>query len=357
MEKLKALIVDDSVLYRKILSDVLKSFSDVEVVGSANSGRAALDKLSQEDVDFITLDFEMPGMNGIEVLSELKKRFPSIYTIMVSAHTIKGAETTLKALNAGAHDFIAKPDEATMAASIKSLKQQMKIIVNTLQTKKRLRSAKKTPVVQKNKTNLSEISQRMQAVRRNVRVEVVGIAISTGGPNALNDVIPALPANLRVPVIIVQHMPAMFTKALAKSLDDKSKVKVVEGEHGMSVEPGTVYIAPGGKQMKVVVGEKGKEIAVTDAPPENNCKPSADYMLRSLATVYKAGALGVIMTGMGGDGVKGLTIMKKFGSMIIAQDEASCVVYGMPMEAVKAGIVDTQIPLSLIADEIVKCVR
>ena len=357
MEKLRVMVVDDSALYRKILTDILSKFSMIEVVASANSGKVALEKLSKEDIDFITLDFEMPGMNGVEVLTKMKELHPGVSAVMVSSHTQEGATTTLKALEAGAFDFVAKPNKASMAESIESLKEQLSSVIRSLQATKRVRSTKivRSSGVPIRKTTAG-VAAKSGSLRTTSRVEVVGVAISTGGPNALAKVIPALPANLRVAILIVQHMPAMFTKALADSLNAKSKVTVVEANDGDVIKAATVYIAPGGKQMKVVQGPRGKMIAITDDAPENNCKPAADYMLRSLAKEYKAGALGVIMTGMGADGVKSLVLMRKFGSKVICQDESSCVVYGMPMEAVKAGAVDIQLPLDDICSEIVRAV-
>ncbi len=188
-------------------------------------------------------------------------------------------------------------------------------------------------------------------------IQIVGIGISTGGPNALAQVIPLLPENFGVPVVVVQHMPPEFTKALAESLNNKSKVTVVEGADNMALAAGTVYIAPGGKQMKLVRRGHNVCLKITDAPPENHCKPSADYLFRSVAKFYGKKALGVIMTGMGSDGALGLQKMKEKGALILAQDEDTCVVFGMPLEALNAGVVDVVCPLAQIAEEIVKIVN
>jgi two-component system chemotaxis response regulator CheB len=368
MEKLKILVVDDSVVYRKAISDILKEMDDVEVAGVAHSGKIALEMIKLHAINAITLDYEMPGMGGLEVLERLKKEHPDVEAIMVSSHTLKGAETTVKALQAGAFDFATKPS-ITSEDGKASLKQQLKSVINSLLIRKRLKrrnitkksalESNKPSITESNKmSDMSNVINRMKKVAGTSKVDIIGIAISTGGPNALKEVIPKLPANLNVPVVIVQHMPPMFTKALADSLNKNSDVTVLEGADDMILKAGTVYIAPGGKQMKISSNEtNNKIISITDAPPENNCKPSADYTFRHLAKEYKSGALGVIMTGMGADGVKGLCIMKHFGSKVIAQDEHSCVVYGMPMEAVKAGVVDIQVPLADIAGEITKYLR
>jgi len=373
MDKLKALIVDDSVVYRKILADILASFPEVEVVGSATNGKNALDKIGTCKIDFITLDFEMPEMNGLETLQSLKKSYPDLKAIMVSAHTKAGAQVTMQALEEGAFDFIAKPDTKSLTESKDKLQSQLSSIINVLVVKKRLAGSRSIlpprvkPVVEatapeksvsRQVISATDISRRMNAVvASQTKCEVVAIGISTGGPNALTHVIPRLPANLNVPVLIVQHMPPVFTGALADSLKKKSRVNVVEGSDGMPVSAGTVYIAPGGRQMKVVKADERICLEITDDPPENNCRPSADYLFRSVAKEYKSSALGFIMTGMGSDGVKGLMVMKKFGTKVIAQDEATCTVFGMPMEAVKAGVGGVVLRLDRIADEIVSSVK
>jgi two-component system chemotaxis response regulator CheB len=192
----------------------------------------------------------------------------------------------------------------------------------------------------------------------NNKVDIVALGISTGGPNALTHVIPKLPEKFKIPILIVQHMPPLFTAALADSLNKKSRINVLEAQDGMTVSPGNVYIAPGGKQMRIEKhGTSQAVIKITDDPPENNCKPAADYLFRSVAKIYKGSSLGVIMTGMGSDGTKGLLIMKKLGAKVIAQDERTCTVFGMPMEAIRAGAVDIVTPLQDIANEIISAAR
>jgi two-component system chemotaxis response regulator CheB len=192
-----------------------------------------------------------------------------------------------------------------------------------------------------------------------IKAEVIGIGISTGGPNALAAMLPLLRGDIDVPILIVQHMPPLFTKSLAASLDAKSALTVKEGEDGETIKNNVVYIAPGGRQMKVTLGANAatKIIRVTDDPPENNCKPSVDYLFRSLAHHYVGRSTGVIMTGMGNDGTLGLRLMKRSGAAVIAQDEASSVVFGMPKEAIEAGVVDIVAPLDKIAGEIMKTVK
>ncbi len=359
--KLKVLIVDDTALYRKIVRDVLAEFKEVEVVGSAPNGKIALDKINILNPDMITLDQEMPEMDGMETLRRIKILKKNIAVIMVSAYTTEGAALTMKALNLGAFDFIAKPDSNNLQDNIKNFREQFKpkieAYVNRLQIKESASHVKSVFPSATPKTAETGIESHKSGLTG--KPQIVAIGISTGGPKALADVIPQIPSGLGVPVVIVQHMPPVFTKALADSLDKKSPLQIIEGANGQQLLPDTVYIAPGGKQMKVAQGNGiGKYILkITDDPPENHCKPSADYLFRSIAGVFPGKALGVIMTGMGRDGTIGLRLMKRNGAKILAQDEKTCVVYGMPMEAVKAGVVDMVLPLNQIARKITGIVK
>ncbi|RLB09212.1 MAG: chemotaxis response regulator protein-glutamate methylesterase [Deltaproteobacteria bacterium] len=368
MPMLRVLVVDDTIIYRKIVSDVLEEIPGVKVIGTAQNGKIALSMIEKLKPDLITLDVEMPEMNGLQVLEELKKRQIDVGTIMVSTLTHRGAETTMKALELGAFYFIPKPDSGTMEENKKSIKNTIYPIINAFASKKRIRKilskdgsfgasytkAGKEPPKQK-VVNVPGTARRA----KNVKSEAVAIGVSTGGPNALAEVIPRLPQKLGVPVLIVQHMPPLFTECLAKNLDSKSNLKVVEAQDQMPVEVDTVYIAPGGKHMKITraVGNGIKRIKITDDPPENNCKPSVDYLFRSIAHIYKNRATGVIMTGMGSDGTLGLKLMKRFGATIIAQNEETCVVFGMPKKPIEEGIADVVAPLDKIPDEIVKTLK
>jgi two-component system chemotaxis response regulator CheB len=346
-KKLKLLIVDDTALYRKILKDVFENFKEVEVIGTAPNGKIALEKMKQMDVDLVTLDVEMPELNGIETLKRIKQNHPSVGIIMVSSLTTRDASITMEALNLGAFDFIAKPAESNILENVRSLQEQFRPKLKAFLAKKGLLNlplfSKPQPPQQPNFNTVATFS----------RPAIIAIGISTGGPKALADVIPQLPKHIGIPIVIVQHMPPVFTKALAESLDQKSKVTVQEAEDGTNLQPGYVYIAPGGKQMKIEKDALGKrKLKITNDPPENHCKPSVDYLLRSVAAHYKGNSLGVIMTGMGKDGALGLRLMKRYGANILAQDKESCVVFGMPMEAIKANIVDLVLPLNKIAAKI-----
>ncbi len=357
---LKVLVVDDTIVYRKIVGDVLKAIPGVEVVGTANNGKIALSKIKTLKPDIITLDIEMPEMSGIEVLQELHRHHCPPTVIMLSTLTQEGSEMTIKALELGAFDFVPKPDTGTMADNMLKVKQAIEPIVKALKRQKtgfnlrpgispiKRRPAPKDP---------TPTGTKVQPPQK-TKSEIVGIGISTGGPNALTRMIPMLPGNFKAPILIVQHMPPMFTASLANSLNNKSPLTVKEAEDGDLIIPGRVFIAPGGRQMKVVAGQDGisRKIKITDDPPENSCKPSVDYLFRSIAQHYVGRATGVIMTGMGSDGSKGLAQMKKNGSYVIAQDEASCTVFGMPKAPTESGIVDVITPLDKIADEILKTI-
>ncbi len=360
MESLKVLVVDDTIVYRKIVGDVLKAIPEVEVVGTAHNGKMALAKINSLKPDLVTLDIEMPELNGIEVLQELRRHPSPPVVIMLSTLTQHGSEMTIKALELGAFDFVPKPDTGTMAENMLKVKQALEPIVNALKRKLRFKilSSPLSPPQRRQGENKSGPPPWVPKPMGKGNSEIVGIGISTGGPNALTKMIPMLPADFKAPILIVQHMPPLFTASLANSLNNKSKLLVKEAEEGDLIAPGRVFIAPGGKQMKIVAGRDGisRRIKITDDPPENSCKPSVDYLFRSIAQHYVGRATGVIMTGMGSDGSKGLVQMKKNGSTIIAQDEATCIVFGMPKDPIESGIVDVIAPLDRIAHEIVKTV-
>ncbi|WP_035235974.1 protein-glutamate methylesterase/protein-glutamine glutaminase [Desulfobacter vibrioformis] len=365
MNTITVLVVDDTIVYRKIVGDALKQMPGIEVVGTANNGKIALSKIKTLKPDLMTLDIEMPEMNGIELLQELQKMDSPPLVIMVSTLTHQGGVLTLRALELGAFDFLPKPEQGNMAENMLKVQKALEPIVRHVKRHKfgiidpPARPKHAAPIqtrAAEPKASPRPVSSRPAGIRS--KSEIIGIGISTGGPNALTKMIPMLPRDLKVPVLIVQHMPPVFTASLAASLDKKSALDVKEAKDGDIIEPGKVFIAPGGKQMKIVAGADGltRKIKITDDPPENSCKPSADYLFRSIAQHYVGRATGVIMTGMGSDGTKGLVLMKNNGSFIIAQDEKTCTVYGMPKEPTESGIVDVIAPLEKIADEIVKTV-
>ncbi len=357
---LKVVVVDDTVLYRKIVSDVLAEIPGVEVIGTAHNGKAALSKIKTLQPDLLTLDIEMPEMSGLELLERLHSETPDVGAIMLSTLTREGGAMTMRALELGAFDFIPKPQSGTLTENKAAVKKALEPILQAFGRRRRIRTLSgiqhtaAKPIVRP-AMKISTAPMR-PAVKRAGASSIIAIGISTGGPNALARMLPKLPGNIGVPIVVVQHMPPMFTQSLAKSLDSKCALGVHEAINGEPLHPNVIYIAPGGKQMKIVAGADGRQrvIKITDDPPENSCKPSVDYLFRSVAELYVGRSTGVIMTGMGSDGTTGLKQMKGNGAVVIAQDEGSCVVFGMPKEPIQQGLVDVIAPLDAISQEILK---
>ena len=371
-KNLRVLVVDDTIVYRKAVSDIIAEIPGVELAGVAHNGKIAIAKIKTLKPDILTLDIEMPQMNGIEVLAELKKNHPDVGAVMLSTLTDEGSHLTMKALELGAFDFILKPQATNQIEGKKEIRAALEPILKAFKNSKngpgligkKSGFPRPTAGLTPRGTSLTPQAKpfRPSGSRRSTshgRSEIVAIGISTGGPNALNQMMPKLPGNLGVPILIVQHMPPVFTKSLAASLDKKCVITVKEAENGENILPNVAYIAPGGKQMKLVAGTDGqhRRIKITDDPPENSCKPSVDYLFRSVGDYYVGRTTAVIMTGMGSDGTKGLEILKNKSAYIIGQNEASCIVYGMPKAPAELGYLDTVVPLNKIADEIVKSVR
>ncbi len=365
-ENIRVLVVDDTVTYRKIVSDVLAGMPGIEVVGTAANGKIALSKIEQLGPDVLTLDLEMPEMDGLELLRHLKQSGSDVGAIVLSGSSKQGAKATMDALELGAFDFVAKPAGGSTEENARMLQQELRPKIEAFARARRVHKILRgheppsiAAVTAPPCADENDVASRMRRIVSGVtgQPEVVAVGISTGGPQALSQMLPQLPADLPVPVLIVQHMPPLFTKSLADDLGKRCPLTVSEAVDGQQVTPGHVLIAPGGKQMKVVKEEGKAIIRITDDPPENSCRPSADYLFRSVARAHGPNALGVIMTGMGNDGAQGCRQMKQRGATIIAQDEASCVVFGMPREPIEEGIVDVVASLDEIAPEIVRLVR
>lgn len=357
--KLRVLVVDDTSLFRRIISDALQRLPDVEVVGTAPNGKIALERAVSLAPDLITLDIEMPEMDGLEVLDALRQRNLKCGVVIVSALTRQGGDLTIRALERGAFDFITKPSGGDPQSNLDAIHSALAPIVSAFRRRWEIRAILKPgSVASEPKTPVAPPVQRSETSYPSRKADLVLIGVSTGGPNALAKLLPALPANFPVPVLIVQHMPPLFTQSMATSLESKCKVKVKEAEDGERIRPGSVYLAPGGRHMKIVPDPKGEILLrITDDPLENNCRPSVDYLFRSAANHFNGNMTAVIMTGMGSDGVLGLRLLKRKNCHILAQDEASCVVFGMPGEAIKAGVVDAVVPLEQLADEIIRSVK
>ncbi|MBK7141942.1 MAG: chemotaxis response regulator protein-glutamate methylesterase [bacterium] len=376
---MRVFVADDAILFRRVMSEVLATLPDVEVIGQAQNGKLALQKVRELKPDLLTLDMEMPEMDGLAVLDAIKTLEAPPLVIVVSALTMQGGRLTLQALQKGAFDFITKPEGLTAEQSREILRNELAPRIKAISLRLGVRGIlRRTPVSvpaigsavtppapsgaptspsQVKRVSVSTVENKPFAGKV-TKPGIVLIGVSTGGPNALSALIPNIPGNLSAPILIVQHMPPLFTQSLAEMLRNKSSLQIHEAKDGMVLEPRTVYIAPGGRQMRLAPGMKGvKTIQITDDPPENNCKPAVDYLFRSVANHFPGQAMAVILTGMGSDGTLGLRLLKRNGCFTIAQDEASCVVYGMPRAAVEAGVVDVVLPLDSIAGRITSVVQ
>ena len=342
---LKILIADDSLVYRIILKKILRNIDGVEVCATVSNGKSALKEIFDKKPDIVLLDIEMPVMDGLSVMRELQKLKSTPDIIMCSSLTARGADITIQALELGACDFITKPlgEENSKESKIK-LRDQLKN--KLLAIKNKDINGQRESILDLDQTRASHLCFR--------KPQIVAIGISTGGPNALATLIPSLPKDFPVPVTIVQHMPPLFIESLADSLNRKSQVVVKVAEQAEYLRKGTVYLAPGNKQMKFFKRNHQMLIDINDDPPENFCKPAADYMFRSIASICGANSIGVIMTGMGRDGTAGLELMHQAGAFVIGQSESSCTIYGMPKAAYNANIVDKVLPLDKIAQRLVK---
>lgn len=348
MRKIRVMVVDDSVVFRRLVSDELASDPMIEVVGTAPNGRIALQKLPQLSPDLVILDIEMPELNGLDALSELRKTYPRLPVIMFSSLTERGAYETLEALARGATDYFAKPTNlGGLDASLQVIRDELIPEIKAI-CERTLAPQSPPPAA------VPPISRITNAASR---IDIIAIAASTGGPNALSALFSGIPANIGVPIVIVQHMPPMFTRLLAERLSSQNPVKIDEGQPGGVLRPGHGWIAPGDFHMILARDGVQSRVLLHQDPPENSCRPAADVLFRSVAQHYGNSVLGVVMTGMGQDGLRGCEAIKAAGGTVIAQDEATSVVWGMPGYVVKAGLADRVLPLSLLAPEIVRRLR
>lgn len=350
VRRVKVLVVDDSVVVRRLVSDVLAADPRIEVVGTAANGKVALAKIPLLNPDLITLDIEMPVMDGLETLVELRKDYPLLPVVMFSTLTARGANATLDALERGANDYVTKPaNVGSVTASMEAVRAQL--VPRILALCNRAVAAPGLPVPP------LPAARRLPGAQRSSRVDAVAIGVSTGGPDALARVLPALPADLPVPVVVVQHMPPVFTRQFADRLDVRCGLRVSEAAAGDAVVAGRVLVAPGDFHLRVhrSVQEGGRVVAALDqGTPENYCRPAVDVMFRSVVEQYGAHVLGVVLTGMGHDGARGAAEIVAAGGTVIAQDEATSVVWGMPGAVVSAGLAARVLPIDRIAAAIVE---
>lgn len=337
--RLRVLVVDDSVVVRRAISEMLAGESDIEVVGTVSSGREALAVVTQKRPDVVTLDVEMPGMNGLETLVELKKLLPHLVVIMCSTLTQRCASATLDALSRGAADYVAKP---TNAADLMRLKSEMLGKIRGL-TRRPGRAFGQTPVI-----GIRPGPRKALSAEPKDRIDLIAIGSSTGGPEALTALFGSLPGPLPVPVVIVQHMPATFTRLLAERLDHKGGMRVVEGAPGVTPLPGRVYVAPGDYHLVVKSVGASLQLDLRRDPPENGCRPAVDTLFRSVANTLRDRSLAVVLTGMGQDGCRGAELIISAGGTVWVQDEPSSAVWGMPGSVSKAGFAHRVLPLGEI---------
>lgn len=365
MAKVKVLVVDDSAFMRKLISDFLSEQVEIEVIGTARNGEDALKKCRELKPDVITLDVEMPVLNGIEVLKMIMAEKP-IPVVMLSSTTKEGADNTLQAIQAGAVDFVAKPSGSI---SIDLHKIKLELIEKVLSASKANLSKlkdftdhSKPAFIKKNSDRLVAADQNKVnkaysagSMRNNHTRKIVCIGTSTGGPRALQQVLTALPKDLDAPVLVVQHMPAGFTKSLANRLDSLSQIAVKEAEDGELVQKGIAYIAPGGWHLGLKSVGTSLAISLCQSPPRNGHRPSVDVMFESISRIPSYSKVAVVMTGMGADGSKGLIEMKKQGSAkVIAESQETSIVFGMPKAAIATNLVDEVTNVEKIAESIMK---
>jgi len=359
VKPIRVLVVDDSVVVRRVLSELLQSGGDIEVAGTAPNAPIALQKIPLLWPDVVLLDVEMPEMDGIEAVKRIRASWPRLPVVMCSTLTERGADITLRALAAGATDYVAKPSAVGARGEGLGL---LPFRDHLLATVRALAPVAVSPAAQPEVDDAPPPSTRIAPRLRRTTllgesITAVGIGCSTGGPHALGALFESMPGDLPVPIFIVQHMPPLFTKLLADRLCSSSKVRVSEAVHGELVEPGRAYVAPGSSHMVVVRDGARQRVQLNQDPPENSCRPAVDVLFRSLSQVYGAGTLAAVLTGMGQDGARGASRIVEVGGRVIVQDPASCVVASMPSAVLALGIADGELPIERLGQEIVTRVR
>lgn len=353
---IKVLLADDSIIVRHLVTSELAKDPLFDVLEAATNGRAALAGIVALHPDVVVLDIQMPQLDGLSTLVEIRRLHGRLPVIMFSTLTEAGANATLEALARGANDYVTKPHSGSR--NVRQIEAVCLEIADKIKAlcapPSELASAAPRPP----RSQVAEIRLAAErSVRRSTDIDAVVIGVSTGGPNALAELIPALPSDLPVPLLIAQHMPPIFTRLLAERLAKVALIPVVEGRAGDSVTPGRIWIAPGDLHMVVRRLGQRVEIHTHQAPREHSCRPSADLLFRSVAEVYGPRTLGVVMTGMGQDGLQGSRLIRKAGGHVIVQDKASSVVWGMPGYVARAGLAEQVVPLHGLADAIVSRLR
>jgi two-component system chemotaxis response regulator CheB len=349
----RILIVDDSAVMCRLLRAVIAADAELEIVGTAGDGATALAFLERHRPDLILLDVEMPVMDGLVTLKQLRRHGHKMPVIMCSSLTQSGARVTIEALASGASDYVAKPaGQTSREEAIQALAQELLPKIHALTA-----TAPPQPLLPPAVRPICPVAVEAETQPIGAPVSLVAIGVSTGGPAALDQLLPALPSGFPLPVLIVQHMPEVFTGPFAERLNRRCAVRVQEAREGDAVQPGSILIARGGWHMEVAaLGRPGAppSIHLTQDPPENHCRPAADVLFRSAAKVYGSGVLGVVLTGMGSDGLAGCRLIRGQGGGVIAQDQATSTVWGMPGAVIQARLANRVLPLPAIAPEIVR---
>lgn len=357
---IRVLLVDDSAVIRRFVSEALSEEPDIAVTSTASNGREAIARIERELPDVVVLDIEMPVLDGLATLRELRPRWPDLPVVMYSTLTHRGASATLDALSLGATDYVLKPSQVVdREAASRAVRSDLAPVLRSWGNLHRARvaSARARAMAPPAPTPTGVPAPGGHLLRRadeRARPEVLVIGSSTGGPQALTEVVPQLPANLPVPVLVVQHMPPLFTKMLAERLDARSALEVVEVAAELPVVAGKVYVAAGGTHLVVRRRPSGVVASVDDGPPENSCKPAVDVLFRSAVEVWRGRVLGVVLTGMGHDGLEGSRGICEAGGEVVAQDEATSVVWGMPGAVARAGLAAQVLPLAQVAPAITR---
>ena len=348
--RIRVLIVDDSVVIRRLVTEVLSEDPDLEVVGAVSNGALALAKIAQTNPDVLTLDVEMPEMDGLELLRRLRPALVRPRVVMCSTLTERGALATLDALMLGADDYVTKTaNGGSLELSLNSLREHLIPKVKQFFVVPRQSPAAPT----RHPAATGSPRQAFQPPAGG-RPKVLAIGVSTGGPTALGAIIPRVPPDFPLPILIVQHMPPLFTRLLADRLQVSTSLKVEEAAEGSKVTAGKVLIARGDFHMRVRNTGNELVIGLDQLPPENSCRPAVDVLFRSVGETFGSAAIGVILTGMGQDGLRGAQALKAAGGFVIAQDEASSVVWGMPGAVVAAGLADSVVPLENVVPEVLR---
>lgn len=349
MRKIRVLIVDDSVVARKFLNTIVSDEEDMMVAGVAATGKIGLDKIPQVNPDLIILDIEMPDMDGITTLKEMRKNYAKLPVIMFSSLTKKASVETLDAIAAGANDYVTKPSQTNSPEeALQHIKKELIPKIRALC--KGHSPPDRRPIIYKKTIQSSAISLPR------TKIKIVVIGVSTGGPNALATMLPGIPGDFPVPIVIVQHLPPIFTNTLAERLDRVSKLNVVEAKEGDELISGKILIAPGNYHLVFKETTTGVKVNLNQGPTENSLRPAADATFRSAVKVYGNGVLGVVMTGMGQDGLRGCEHIREVGGTVIVQDEESSIVWGMPGSVARAGLAHEIVPLDKISSEITSLV-